>query len=76
MKRRILVGLLFRNAAVLDQNHAYLLRADLVELVDGSHDVAGLPAQTEQGIEAVEQCLRLLTRMVKRLRPGSGRWYR
>ena len=50
-----LVGLLLRNAAVLDQDHAYLLRADLVELVDGSHDVAGLPAQTEQGIEAVEQ---------------------
>ena len=42
------------HAEILDQNGLYLLRADLLQLVDGAHHVAGLLGQTEDSEEAVE----------------------
>ena len=48
------VRLLLRQAAVLQQNDLYLVNADLVQLVHGAHDVAGLLRQTHHGVEAVE----------------------
>ena len=49
-----LVGLFLRRAALLDQNEVYLVRADLVELVHGAHDVARTRGKAEHGVEAVE----------------------
>ena len=48
------VRLLLRQATVLQQNDLYLVNADLVQLVHGAHDVAGLFRQTHHGVEAVE----------------------
>ena len=42
------------HAAFVHEQRADLVRADLVELVDGAHDVAGLFAQTQHGVEAVQ----------------------
>ena len=42
------------HAAFIHEQRADLVRADLVELVDGAHDVAGLFAQTQHGVEAVQ----------------------
>ena len=43
----------FGQAAVIDQAGRDLLRADLVQLVHGAHDVAGLLGQALHGVEAV-----------------------
>ena len=48
--RRLLVG----QAHVLHQEGADLLRADLVQLVHGAHDVAGFFGEALHGVEAVE----------------------
>ena len=49
-----LPGLGLRQAAVLHQDGLHLLGADLVQLVHGPHDVAGLLRQALHGVEAVE----------------------
>ena len=43
----------FRQAAVIHKAGRDLLRADLVQLVHGAHDVAGLIGQALHGVEAV-----------------------
>ena len=48
------VGLIRRDAEVVDQRGLDLPGADLVELVHGAHDVAGLLGQAEDGVKAVE----------------------
>ena len=42
------------HAEILDQNGLYLFCADLLQLVDGTHHIAGLFGQAEDGKEAVE----------------------
>ena len=49
-----LVRLPARDAAGVGEQRAHLVRADLIELVDGAQHVARLLAQTEDGEKAVE----------------------
>ena len=49
-----LVCLCIRKAAVLQQDDLHLGRADLVQLINGPHDLAGLFAEAQHGVEAVQ----------------------
>ena len=52
-EREDLVRLRVRQTAVVQQNGLQLLRADLVELIDRAHDIAGLFAQAKHGVETI-----------------------
>ena len=53
-KLQDLLRLLAGQTAVLHQDNANLVRADLVQLVHGAHDLAALFAELLHGVEAVE----------------------
>ena len=47
------IGLRLFHAAVFDQQNADFLRADLVQLINGAHDITGPFGQTQHGVETV-----------------------
>ena len=53
-KLQDLVGVGRSHGEVAGEDGLHLLRPDLVQLVHGAHDVAGLFRQTHHGVEAVE----------------------
>ena len=61
--------LFFGQTAVLHENDLHLVSADFVQLVHGTHDVAGLLAQTQHIIEAAEN----LAVVHPNLEPGQAK---
>ena len=66
-----LARLLVRQADVLHQTGPDLLRADLVEFIDGAHDVAGLLREPQHRIKAVQD-LAVVHADLETLEPEGG----
>ena len=66
-----LVSLGLRQGRLLYQQGIDLLRADLVQLVHGAHDVAGLLRQAQHGVETVED-LAVVHPDLEALQPQGG----